>query len=101
MRPELGISLSESQAITSPLEIGPSSIGFAERSPKVAGLIGGSPASQSGVKVGDHVFAVDGHSIKSVSDFEFEMSKKTIPGEVVLRVGPTSSESQSVRIVFK
>ncbi len=101
MRPELGLSLSDTNVLTGPIELGPSSIGVAEKAPKVAGLAGGSPAAKGGIKAGDRIFAVDGRSVDSVAAFEAEMSKKTIPGEVVLRAGPTRAEASDVRLIFK
>src|SRR5581483_5824162 len=83
MRPELGLSLSDPSVLNGPIEIGPSSVGIVENAPKVAGLVGGSPASKNGIKAGDRIFSVDGHTVDSVAAFEAEMAKKTIPGEVV------------------
>jgi C-terminal processing protease CtpA/Prc len=86
--------------LNGPIDIGDSSISIGDKAPKVAGLVGGSPAARGNIKPGDRVYSVDGHSIESVAQFEAEMAKKTRPGEVVLRVGRTKAEANDVRIVF-
>jgi hypothetical protein len=101
MRPKLGLSLNDTSLLQSPIEVGPGSVGIAERSPKVAGIAGGLPAAPPLIKVGDHVYAVDGKSVDSVADFEAMFRGKTAPGEVVLRVGPTRSEAHDVKLVVK
>jgi S1-C subfamily serine protease len=101
MRPKLGMSLSDNTSMLSnPLEFGPGGVGVAERSPKIAGITGGSPAAQAGLKVGERVYRVDGKAVDSVHDFEVAMDGKTTPGEVVLHVGPTKMDARDVRIVF-
>jgi C-terminal processing protease CtpA/Prc len=100
MRPKLGMSVSDANILNAPVDIGPSGIGIAERAPKVSGISAG-PASEGGVHVGDRVFAVDGRSISSAAEFEAVLQGKTVPGEVVLRVGQTRGDAHDVKIVFK
>jgi hypothetical protein len=99
MRPELGFSLSDTPLGQGGITIGSGSIGLMDHTPRVTGLA--ATASANGVHTGDHVYMVDGRQIQTVGDFEREMAKKTIPGEVVFKMGPTAGEVRDVKFVFK
>ncbi len=100
LRPELGISLSDPSDLA-PIDFGGSSIGVAEKAPKIAGLVGGSPAGLAGLKAGDKIFAVDGRSVDSVAAFEAALRDKTAPGQITVKTGPTKVESRTVTITVK
>ena len=99
LRPLLGLSLSDTTLLNNPIELGPGSVGIAERGPRIAGIVGGSPAAAAGLKVDERVFRVGGRSIETVADFEAELANRGAPGEVTLRVGRTKSDSHDVKLV--
>ncbi|MBI3725632.1 hypothetical protein HY251_17020 [bacterium] len=100
MRTELGMSISDTP-VTNVIEFGSSSASALDHTPKVSGLSGGSPAAQAGIKLGEHIYAVDGKSISSASDFEACFRDRKAPGEVTIRVGATPAEAHDVKVVFK
>jgi len=76
-------------------------VSVGEKAPKVSGLAGGSPAANAGLRVGDKIYSVDGRPVETVAEFDRELAKKTAPGEVLLKAGPTRYEAREVRVTVK
>jgi hypothetical protein len=97
-RQALGLNLEDVALLESPVTFGGGSVGVMDKAPKIVSVSADTAMAKVGVKTGERVYSVDGRPVERAADVFSVIDKKTIPGEVRLKIGPTKYDARDVKI---